>query len=137
RLAYFGVTSFLASAIILFTTQNLSIWKGVGMALVLCTGSDPVLMETRRLILERAGHTVVPVLDEHALVAACEQHKFDVAVIGQNVSPKLKRRVLTLVRKYCPSVRVLELHHNYTSRALDNADSWLEVPTDTPGELAD
>jgi len=107
------------------------------MALVLCTGSDPVLMETRRLILEKAGHTVVAALDERTLVAACEQHKFDVAVVGQNVSPNLKRRVLMLVRKYCPSVKVLELHHNYASKALDNADAWLEVPTDTPGELAD
>jgi len=107
------------------------------MALVLCTGSDPVLMETRRLILEKAGHTVVAVSDERALAAACEQNKFDVAVIGQNVSPNLKRRVLMLVRKYCPSVKVLELHHNYASKALDNADAWLEVPSDTPGELAD
>ena len=107
------------------------------MALVLCTGSDPVLMETRRLILEKAGHTVVAVSDERALAAACEQNKFDVAVIGQNVSPNLKRRVLMLVRKYCPSVKVLELHHNYASKTLDNADAWLEVPTDKPGELSD
>ena len=106
------------------------------MALVLCTGSDPVLMETRRLILEKAGHTVVAVSDERVLAAACEQNKFDVAIIGQNVSPNLKRRVLMLVRKYCPSVKVLELHHNYASKALDNADAWLEVPSDTPGELA-
>ena len=107
------------------------------MALVLCTGSDPVLMETRRLILEKAGHTVVAVSDERALMAACEQYKFDVAVIGQNVSPKIKRRALMLVRKNCPSVKVLELHHNYAPRALDNADAWLEVPMDMPGELAD
>ena len=29
------------------------------MALVLCTGSDPAVMATRKLILEQAGHTVV------------------------------------------------------------------------------
>ena len=64
------------------------------MALVLCAGIDPVLVKTRQLILERAGHTVIPALDEKAMLAACEEHVFDVAVIGQRVSPKIKRRIL-------------------------------------------
>jgi len=41
------------------------------MALVLCTGVDPVLMKTRQLILEKAGHTVVPTFDEREIKAIC------------------------------------------------------------------
>jgi CheY-like chemotaxis protein len=59
------------------------------MALVLCTGVYPVLIKTRKLIFEHAGHTVIPCTDELQLVAACEEHAFDVAVIGQAVSRKV------------------------------------------------
>jgi hypothetical protein len=68
------------------------------MALVLCTGIDPSVVRTRQLILERAGHVVVPILDEASLVKACQQNKFDVAVVGQTVSPKIKRRIAGLIR---------------------------------------
>jgi DNA-binding response OmpR family regulator len=104
------------------------------MARVLCTGVDPVLMKTRQLILENAGHTVVPALDEHEIEAACSTQKFDVAIIGQNISPQIKKHVLELVRQHCPAVRVLELHTLYSTGALKDADAWLEMPGD-PEEL--
>ena len=71
------------------------------MALVLCTGVDPSVVRTRQLILERAGHVVVPALDEASLIQACQQNKFDVAVVGQTVSPKIKRRIAGLIRESC------------------------------------
>ena len=104
------------------------------MALVLCTGVDPVLMKTRQLILESAGHTVVPAVDDHEIKAACSKHKFDVAVIGQNISPQIKRHVVELVREHCPAVRVLELHSLYSKGTLKDADAWLEMPVE-PEEL--
>jgi hypothetical protein len=51
------------------------------MARVLCTGVDPLLMKTRQLILESAGHTVVPASDEREIKAVCSKQKFEVAVI--------------------------------------------------------
>src|SRR5438270_161947 len=107
------------------------------MALVLCTGVNQTLLETRRLILEGAGHTVVSVLDEQNLAPTCQQHAFDVAVIGQGVSPNMKRRISLLVREHCGSAKVLELYSPYAGRALDDADSWLEVPVDAPAELVE
>jgi CheY-like chemotaxis protein len=104
------------------------------MAWVLCTGVDPVLMKTRQLILENAGHTVVPVLDEREIKAVCSKQKFDVAVIGQSTLPKIKTRAVELVREHCPSVRVLELYPPYGSKTLKDADGWLEMPAD-PEEL--
>ena len=105
------------------------------MALVLCTGVNPALVRTRQLLLEQAGHTVVPAMDEPTLIGACQTNQFDVAVIGQTVSPRSKRRVLQVVRQHCPSSKVLELYTSTTGRILEDADSWLEVPADVPEEL--
>ena len=107
------------------------------MALVLCTGVDPILMRTRQLILEQAGHTVVTASDESVVTTACRQHTFDVAVIGQAISSKVKRHIMSLIRQHCPSAKILELYRFPTGKILDDADSWLEVPTDVPQELAD
>jgi CheY-like chemotaxis protein len=71
------------------------------MALVLCTGIDPVLRRTRQLMLENAGHTVVSASDEHEIKAVCGNQKFDVAVIAQNMPPKMKARAAEIVREYC------------------------------------
>lgn len=107
------------------------------MALVLCTGADSVLLETRRLILRQAGHTVIPATSKEAVILACKDHAFDVAVIGQSVSPESKRLIASLVRENCPSAKILELHQAHHGRTLADADSWLEVPADVPHELAE
>jgi hypothetical protein len=107
------------------------------MALVICTGVDQALLNTRRLILEGAGHTVVTVMDETGLRAACKMQSFDVAVIGQAVTPKMKRKVSSLLRENCPAVKVLELFDNRTGRVLDDADAWLMTPAEIPEDLAD
>jgi hypothetical protein len=109
----------------------------LSVALVLCTGFDPVLMETRRLILEKAGHRVISATTERELEKACTEHGCDVAVIGQTLSRNVKLRILLLLRDLCPSAAVLELHPQYADRALENADGWLAMPTDSPRELAD
>lgn len=107
------------------------------MALVLCTGVDLVLMESRKLILEHAGHTVVTAVDESSITAVCQQQKFEVAVIGQTVSTKAKRQIMKMIRNHCPSAKILELYRFSTGKILEDADSWLEVPADVPRELAD
>jgi hypothetical protein len=106
------------------------------MALVLCTGLDPSVVRTRQLILERAGHVVIPALDEASLITACQQNKFDVAVVGQTVSPKIKRRIAGLIRESCRDAKLLELYTVSSGRVLEDADSWLEVLADVPQELA-
>jgi hypothetical protein len=107
------------------------------MALVLCTGVNPILMHTRQLILERAGHTVIGVVDEHSLEKVCATHSFDVAVIGQTITPQIKHYMLQIIRKNCPSAKILELHREYEDRVLKDADAALAVPIDVPQTLAD
>ncbi|HEY6250838.1 MAG TPA: hypothetical protein VI685_12835 [Candidatus Angelobacter sp.] len=94
-------------------------------------------MRTRQLILEETGHIVVLALEESSIPTACQKQRFDVAVIGQTASHKHKRELLALIRNHCPSAKILELYRFTTGRILEDADSWLEVPTDVPQELAE
>jgi CheY-like chemotaxis protein len=110
---------------------------GEFMALVLCTGVNKAVVETRKLILEAAGHTVVAVMDEISLIVACKKHAFDIAVVGHTISRNMKHRVAMLIKQHCPDVKVLELYPPYSGKVLDYADSWLVVPADIPEELTD
>jgi hypothetical protein len=110
---------------------------GMSMAFVLCSGADSALLKTRRLILEAAGHKVVVVRDEPSLMAACKEHAFDVAVIGQTVTARMKRRISSLIREGCPRAKVLELYDLHLGRVLDDADSWLMTPAEVPKDLPD
>ena len=94
-------------------------------------------MATRKMILERAGHRVTPVLSEPELVRACANDHFDVAVVGQGVSRNEKPRIFKLVRERCPEAKVLELYTVDTGKVLVEADDWLEVPATIPSEFAE
>jgi CheY-like chemotaxis protein len=107
------------------------------VALVLCVGPNPLLMHTRMLILEREGHTVVGAMNDPELKEACAKHSFDIAVIGQSMSRKMKQSVAALVRENCPSVKILELYLPYEGPYVSDANSWLAVPTEGPHELTE
>jgi len=94
-----------------------------------------MLVQTRVFILQHAGHRAIGAMSEDQVVALCSEHKFDVAVIGQMVSPEKKRRILELVRKHSPSAKVLELYNVSTGKSLPDADAWLDVPASIPEHL--
>jgi len=106
------------------------------MALVLCTGIDFALTETRKLILEKAGHTVVTAMDDEEMVAACSANAFDIAVIGQIEASNIKRHFFEMLRYNCCSAQILELFTADAGPALPEADLWLEVPANSPTDLA-
>src|SRR3954470_4949745 len=106
------------------------------MAVVLCVGDDDVLLTTRRMILERAGHKVLQARTMPEIIAACTSAAVDVTVIGQGLPPQQRAKVGDVVRKECPQGKVLELYIPSQGKAVRNADDWLEVPSDTPRELA-
>jgi|tagenome__1003787_1003787.scaffolds.fasta_scaffold20357472_2 DNA-binding response OmpR family regulator len=105
------------------------------MALVLCVGSDEVLMKTRKLVLERAGHKVVLGMSDPDTRQAAGQYSFDVAVLGQNLQEERKRTTFKFLRANYPNVKILELHIVHTHPVLASADDWLVVPVDVPREL--
>jgi DNA-binding response OmpR family regulator len=107
------------------------------MALVLCVGSDAVLMKTRKLILERAGHQVVLGISDADVRQAARRYSFGVAVLGQNMDDERKRNTFQFLRANFPKVKILELHLEHTHRLLDSADDWLSVPVDVPRDLVE
>jgi hypothetical protein len=107
------------------------------MAKILCTGWDRGLLETRTLILKSAGHEVRQARSQGEVVSACAETQFDVAVIGQTVSNRMKRVIFSFVKEHCRGARVLELYQPHVGKALEDADSWLEVPADIPSDLAE
>jgi CheY-like chemotaxis protein len=107
------------------------------MALILCTGVDPEAMQVRRQFLERAGHQTVTAMNEKELSAACNAQRFDVVILGQTLSPKMKQHVVDLIRQYCPDTKILELYPISAVRTIEDADSWIETTTDPTQELAD
>jgi DNA-binding NtrC family response regulator len=107
------------------------------MAIVLCVGGDKTLMETRKMILERGGHTVVLATDAREVENACADTPFEVAVIGQNVIPAEKQSAFDVIREKRPTAKILCLYNSALGRVLPNADDWMEVPANVPGELAE
>jgi hypothetical protein len=105
------------------------------MAQILSIGSNLSAMHTRQLLLEQEGHTVVGAINEKALAAACELITFDVAVLSQTLSPKVKQRIAFLIREHCPGIKLLELYSAPNGHALEDADSWIEVPGNGPSQL--
>jgi DNA-binding response OmpR family regulator len=93
-------------------------------------------MQTRKLILEAAGHTVVTVQSDSEIVAACREFEFDVVVIGQSTRADLKRDWFRTIREHCPLAKILEVYVTSDGIALPNADAWLESPV-VPDELAE
>jgi CheY-like chemotaxis protein len=98
------------------------------------TSADVPIAETRKFVLEQAGHVVITAMNEDALLTACKEHAFKVAVIAHDVNSTMKKRALSIVRQYCASAKVLELYR--PTRDLEAADSWLEAPVEPPELLA-
>lgn len=105
------------------------------MATILCTGDEPLLLETRKLILQKKGHTVVSAQDQSSVLAICQQHTIDVAVIGECKQPEKKKQMAVLIRRHCPSVKILELHGIYQSKILKDPNSTLAMPPEMPDLL--
>jgi CheY-like chemotaxis protein len=107
------------------------------MAVVMCVSNDDTLSRTRQLVLESAGHRVLTVTNVFEAAKACAENAVEVAVIGQGVPRPERLRVFDLLRKQCPSAKILELYQPKDGKALKHADDWLEVPVSTPPQLAE
>jgi DNA-binding NtrC family response regulator len=107
------------------------------MAVVLCVGINPDLVATRKMMLEQAGHTVFAAHNLREVEAACAGHEMDVVVVGQRIPGPEKHRLMLVARQCFPKARVLELYEHGGGKLLAEADDWLFVPTDFPGDLVD
>jgi hypothetical protein len=106
-----------------------------GMPVVLCTGVEEGLLTTRKLMLEKAGHFVILAMSQSAIIEACQRYAFHVAVVGQEDTPEKKRCVFALIRRHCPSTKILEVYPMEVGRSLKDADDWMALPKREPSEL--
>src|SRR5262249_20256789 len=98
------------------------------MATVLCTGIQGALLNTRKLVLEHAGHHVFVAMNAQEIIAAGQKLKFDVAIIGQSTDARTKRQWAALIRQHCPGARILEIYIPHLGASILSADAWLESP---------
>src|SRR6476660_8556445 len=73
------------------------------MSIVLNTGVYPPLLETRRLILEGAGHVVITTAEDQGIVQACKDYPADVAVID----------LVKALMCVCGSVQLAQRQHRF------------------------
>lgn len=103
---------------------------------ILCIGIDNAAMQTRLLILERAGHNVIQARDLRRVKTACETISFDIAILGQSLSRNEKKRVIDVVLAHCKTARILELHTGIAPE-FPGADAHLQASAIEPEVLVE
>jgi DNA-binding NtrC family response regulator len=103
---------------------------------VLCVGLDGAAMQTRRLVLEKAGLNVSQARDIRQVQAACESNSFAVVILGHSLNPNEKKRVSDVVLTYCKTAKLLELHRAIVPD-LPSADGHLQANPTEPGVLVE
>jgi deoxyribose-phosphate aldolase len=64
---------------------------------VLCVGMNDAAMQTRKLVLEKAGLNVSQARDIRQVQAACESNSFAVVILGHSLNRNEKKRVSDVV----------------------------------------
>jgi CheY-like chemotaxis protein len=67
---------------------------------ILCVSNDAALLSTRTMLLENAGFEVVPAFGFAEAMERCSADaSFDLILMGQTVSPKDKRALISTLRE--------------------------------------
>ena len=103
---------------------------------ILCIGINDAAMQTRKLILEKAGFIITQSRDLRQVKAECETNSFSIAILGQSLNTSEKKRITDVVLKYCETAKILELHTGITP-ALPEADAHLQVSATEPEGLVE
>jgi DNA-binding response OmpR family regulator len=81
---------------------------------ILICGDEPSLLETRYLVLVRAGFAVVSRCTQAEIGSLPQKPVFGLAVIGRTLAEREKKAIVEEVRRRWPGIRILFL----TSEAL-------------------
>ena len=98
---------------------------------ILSVSYDGVLLATRRLLLEGAGHRVVSAMGFAEALSLCDSH-FDLIIMGHSIPRKDKVAIVAeLRRRGCAAPLLSLLRHG--DKPLAEAVEWIEA--DQPQEL--
>jgi DNA-binding response OmpR family regulator len=76
---------------------------------ILICGDEPPLLETRYMVLVRAGFAVVSTCTRREIAALPEEPAFRLAVIGRTLADGDKKSIVEEVRRRWPEIRILFL----------------------------
>jgi CheY-like chemotaxis protein len=77
---------------------------------ILCVSSDPVLLATRKMVLEKAGFTVTTASSDRVVADVCRKSRFDLVLIGYKLQNQEKLRIAETVRSVCGPIPVVEIY---------------------------
>lgn len=103
----------------------------MALTLVLSVGLDPQLLETRNMVLQSAGYTLVSAHSIQEAVERFPQGDFDLVLLCQSVPAQQKNRLVNWIRASGSRVPVV-----CVSRNLDPGNAVIGVAVSTePGSL--
>ena len=103
---------------------------------VLCVGMNDAAMETRRLILEKAGYRVTQAHDLRRVKAEYESNSFSIVILVQSRNGSEKKRITDVLLMCRKTAKILELH-SAIAPELPEADAHLQVTASEPEGLVE
>lgn len=76
---------------------------------ILICGDEPSLLETRYMVLERAGFAVVSTCTREEIASLPQEPTFRLAVIGRMLSDEDREAIVDDIRRRWPAIRILFL----------------------------
>jgi len=90
--------------------QEFVVVEGLGMSgRILICGDEPTLLETRYMVLVRAGFTVASACTPKEIASLTEEPGFGLAVIGRALAERDKWSMVKELRLRWPGIRILFL----------------------------
>lgn len=93
---------------------------------LLIVSSDPDRGDLRKDVLEAAGFSVISANNFRQVEDVCKRGEFWLAIVGNLIPPKEKRRVWAEIVTRCPGTEILELYEGSGPVLLD-ADYHLDA----------
>jgi hypothetical protein len=79
-------------------------------ATIFCIRATPALAEATRQLFEQYAYEIVTATDFKQVEAGCANIQFDLALIGDNFEPRIKKAIALLLKEHCPDVPILEIY---------------------------
>jgi hypothetical protein len=87
-------------------------------------------LQTRKLLLERHSYEVIPALNFKEVEEACRKDKFDLAMVGHDIEPKIKKAIGLKIREHRPQIPIVEM-----CRYSPEIEGSIFTTTESPAEL--
>ena len=96
---------------------------------VLCFSRDPQLLESRRLVLLRAGFNVLTAVEFDAVRQFAESYKIDLLIVGHTLDQAQCEEAIHLAKAMNPPIKTLVLRYEGSSSpcAVGIADGELDL----------